>query len=197
MNSPRLASHSRKTAETDIHIKLNIDGSGKFSSTIDIPFFNHMLNLLTRHALFDIEISGKGDLDVDAHHTVEDCGIVLGMLVREALGTKEGIARYGFAMVPMEECLSRCVLDLCDRPYLVFDATVQKTKVGTFDAELAEEFFRAFAFNCRMTMHLELLRGSNVHHILESLFKALGLALRQAVTVDQRISGVLSTKETI
>ncbi len=193
----RFATQSRKTTETSITIELNVDGSGTFSSALDIPFFNHMLNLLTRHALFDLKISGIGDTEVDAHHSVEDCGIVLGKTLREALGDKTGISRYGIAYVPMEECLARCVLDLCDRPFLTFNIDVPKAKIGEFDAELAEEFFRAFANNGGMTIHLDLLRGNNLHHMLESLFKATGLALRQAVTIDSRIKGVLSTKDTI
>ena len=193
----RFATQSRKTTETSITIELNVDGSGTFSSALDIPFFNHMLNLLTRHALFDLKISGIGDTEVDAHHSVEDCGIVLGKTLREALGDKTGISRYGIAYVPMEECLARCVLDLCDRPFLTFNIDVPKAMIGEFDAELAEEFFRAFANNGGMTIHLDLLRGNNLHHMLESLFKATGLALRQAVTIDSRIKGVLSTKDTI
>lgn len=190
----REARVARRTNETEISIRLIVDGSGKFSGTIGVPFFEHMLNLFTRHALFDIEIAGKGDVQIDAHHTVEDAGIVLGQALREALGDKKGIERYGTAYVPMEESLARCALDICNRPFLRFDAEVPKAKVGEFDAELAEEFMRAFVMNAGITMHLSLLCGSNVHHILEAMFKAAGRALGQAVTVNPRISGVFSTK---
>lgn len=197
MATERKAVIDRKTAETQIRIELNLDGSGRFESNLNVPFLNHMLHLLTRHALFDMTVTGTGDVHVDDHHTVEDCGIVLGQALKTALGDKQGIARYGTGAVPMEECLGRCVLDICNRPYMIYDVELPKVKIGTFDSELGEEFFRAFAFNAGITMHLDLLRGSNAHHILEALFKATGLALRTAVSVDPRISGVLSTKESI
>lgn len=197
MATERKAVIDRKTAETQICIELNIDGSGKFQSNLNVPFLNHMLHLLTRHGLFDMTITGTGDVHIDDHHTVEDCGIVLGQVLKAALGDKTGIARYGTGSIPMEECLGRCVLDICNRPFMVYNVELGKTKVGTFDAELGEEFFRAFAFNAGITMHLDLLRGTNIHHILEALFKATGLALRQAVAIDPRITGVLSTKESI
>jgi imidazoleglycerol-phosphate dehydratase len=154
-----------------------------------------MMDLFARHALIDLEISGKGDVQIDAHHTVEDVGIVLGQALKQALGDRAGIERYGEAYVPMEESLARCVLDLCNRAYLRFDADVPKAKIGDFDAELAEEFFRAFAYNGGITMHLSLLTaGGNLHHVLEAMFKAVGRALGKAVARNPRIHGVLSTK---
>ncbi|MCX7624639.1 MAG: imidazoleglycerol-phosphate dehydratase HisB [Candidatus Sumerlaeaceae bacterium] len=191
---PRVAEMSRQTNETQLSIRVNLDGSGKFSSTLGVPFFEHMLDLFSRHALMDLSIHGKGDLQIDAHHTVEDVGIVLGQAVRQALGGKAGIQRYGEAYVPMEEALVRCVLDLCNRPYLRYEVPVPKSKVGEFDVELAEEFFRAFAFNGGITMHVHLFYGSNLHHILEAAFKAVGRAFGKATSYDPRIVGVLSTK---
>ncbi|MCX7719511.1 MAG: imidazoleglycerol-phosphate dehydratase HisB [Candidatus Sumerlaeaceae bacterium] len=190
----RCALISRTTNETQITMRLAVDGQGRFTGTIGVPFFEHMLNLFTRHAHFDLHIEGRGDLEVDAHHTVEDAGIVLGQALREALGDKAGMARYGTAYVPMEETLARCVLDVCNRPYLRFDAQIPKTKVGEFDAELCEEFMRAFCVNAGITMHITVLHGANVHHILEAIFKAVGRALGQAVARDPRIHGVFSTK---
>lgn len=190
----RVAQLTRETSETSITAKVNLDGTGTCLCDLDIPFFSHMMNLLARHSLFDIELSGKGDVHIDAHHTVEDAGITLGQAIKTAMGDRTGIERYGEAYVPMEETLARCVLDLCNRPYLAFDADIPKTKVGEFDAELAEEFFRAFAFNAGITMHLTMLRCGNVHHMLEALFKATGRALGKAATINPRIQGVLSTK---
>jgi imidazoleglycerol-phosphate dehydratase len=184
----------RKTNETDLTVEVLLDGQGTFSGSVGIPFLEHMLALLARHALVDLTISGTGDLAVDDHHTTEDLGITLGQAVREALGDRQGIRRYGEAYVPMEECLARCVLDLCNRPYFVFQAAIPRTKVGTFDAELGEEFLRAFAINVGATVHLDMLRNGNVHHGLEALFKATGRALGQAISIDPRIQGVMSTK---
>jgi imidazoleglycerol-phosphate dehydratase len=190
----RYAEITRTTQETQITMRLAVDGQGRFTGTIGVPFFEHMLNLFTRHAHFDLHIEGRGDLEVDAHHTVEDAGIVLGQALKQALGDKAGMARYGTAYVPMEETLARCVLDICNRPYLRFDAQIPKTKVGEFDAELCEEFMRAFCVNAGITMHITLLHGANVHHILEAIFKAVGRALGQAVARDPRVHGVFSTK---
>lgn len=192
--SGRTAEVSRDTAETSIRAQVNLDGTGQCTCDLGVPFFAHMMNLLARHALMDISLTGKGDLEIDAHHTVEDAGITLGQALRQALGDRAGIERYGEAYVPMEETLARCVLDLCNRPFLVFNAEIPKAKVGDFDAELAEEFFRALAFNAGITMHLDLIRGGNVHHMLEALFKAVGRALAKAMAPNPRISGVLSTK---
>lgn len=185
---------TRETSETAITGKVNLDGTGKCVCDLGVPFFSHMMNLFARHALIDIELTGKGDVQIDAHHTVEDAGITLGQVIKTALGDRAGIERYGEAYVPMEETLARCVLDLCNRPYLLFKAEIPKCKVGEFDAELAEEFFRALSFNAGITMHLEILRGGNVHHMLEAMFKATGRAFGKATAVNPRIKGVLSTK---
>lgn len=190
----RQAHLQRVTSETQLEISLLIDGEGKFSGNLGVPFFEHMLNLFARHALIDLEIKGKGDIEVDAHHLVEDVGITLGQVLKNALGSKAGIERYGSSAVPMEETLARCVLDICNRPYLHYDVEIPKAKVGNFDVELAEEFFRAFAFNAGITMHVSLLYGKNLHHILEAIFKAAGRALSQAMAYNPRIQGVLSTK---
>jgi imidazoleglycerol-phosphate dehydratase len=190
----RSALLSRETSETRINLNLVVDGSGQFTGSIGIPFFEHMMNLFSRHSLFDVAITGTGDVEVDAHHTVEDVGIVLGQALKQALGTKAGIERYGEAYVPMEEALARCVLDICNRPYFHFDAKIAKAKVGNFDVELAEEFFRAFAVNAGITMHITVFYGRNLHHILEAIFKAVGRALAKAVQLNPRIQGVLSTK---
>ncbi len=193
----RRARVERRTNETQLVVDVNIDGQGTFSGTVGVPFLEHMLNLFARHAQIDLVLSGQGDTPIDDHHTSEDLGITLGLAVREALGKREGIRRYGEAYVPMEECLARCVIDLCNRPYFVFCASIPKAKVGTFDAELGEEFLRAFTLNCPATVHLDLLRSGNVHHGLEAMFKAIGRALGQAATIDGRIAGVLSTKGTL
>ncbi len=185
---------TRQTSETTITAKVNLDGTGQCVCDLGVPFFAHMMNLFARHSLIDIEITGKGDVEIDAHHTVEDAGITLGQVIKTALGDRAGIERYGEAYVPMEETLARCVLDLCNRPYLAIDADIPKCKVGEFDAELGEEFFRALAFNAGITMHLSVLRGGNVHHVLEALFKATGRAMDKALTINPRIEGVLSTK---
>ncbi len=190
----RIAQLTRDTSETSITAKVHLDGGGSCVCDLGVPFFAHMMNLFARHSLIDVELTGKGDLDIDAHHTVEDAGIVLGQVIKTALGDRSGIERYGEAYVPMEETLVRCVLDLCNRPYLAFEADIPKVKVGEFDAELAEEFFRALAFNAGITMHLTILRGGNVHHMLEALFKATGRAMGKALALNPRIEGVLSTK---
>jgi imidazoleglycerol-phosphate dehydratase len=190
----RTADVKRSTKETQISVHLNLDGTGECRCELNVPFFSHMINLLARHALMDIDITGTGDVEIDAHHTVEDAGITLGQAFRQALGDRAGIERYGEAYVPMEESLARCVLDVCNRSYLKFDCDIPKTKVGDFDAELGEEFFRAFVNNAGITMHLTLLAGGNVHHMLEAMFKATGRALGKAVARNPRIHGVFSTK---
>jgi imidazoleglycerol-phosphate dehydratase len=192
--SGRTAEFNRDTSETELSARIDVDGTGRFEGSVGVPFFEHMLNLLARHSLMDIALEGRGDLAIDSHHTVEDCGIVLGRALKEALGDKAGINRYGEAYVPMEEALARCVLDICNRPYLRFDAELPKAKVGEFDVELAEEFLRAFAFNAGITMHITVFYGANLHHIVEAVFKAVGRALAQAVDFNPRIRGVLSTK---
>ncbi len=190
----RVAEVRRDTKETQLAVRVNLDGKGVFAGSVGVPFFEHMLDLFTRHALVDLELKGKGDLQIDAHHTVEDVGIVLGQAVRQALGDRAGIERYGEAYVPMEESLARCVLDLCNRPYFRYNVSIPKAKVGEFDVELVEEFLRAFAFNAGITMHVELFYGSNLHHILEAVFKAVGRAFGKAIQCNSRIEGVLSTK---
>jgi imidazoleglycerol-phosphate dehydratase len=193
----RKAHLRRDTKETQLRVSLNVDGEGKFSGRLGVPFFEHMMDLFARHSLMDIEVDGRGDLEVDAHHTVEDVGIVLGQALKAAVGDKKGIERYGEAYVPMEEVLARCVLDICNRPYLRFDAKIPKAKIGNFDAELAEEFLRALAFNAGITMHITVFYGKNLHHVLEAVFKSVGRALARATALNPRIHGVFSTKGTL
>lgn len=190
----RKASLKRKTYETDISMELNIDGEGKSSISTGIGFFDHMLNLFARHGLMDLTVEAKGDLEVDAHHTVEDVGIVLGQLIKEALGDKKSIKRYGTSYVPMDESLVLVSLDLSGRPFLVFDVNFTCEMTGTMETELFEEFFRAVSHNAGMTLHIKLLHGSNSHHIAEAVFKAFGRALDEATKIDERIKGIMSTK---
>ncbi|HPD01026.1 MAG TPA: imidazoleglycerol-phosphate dehydratase HisB [Acetivibrio sp.] len=185
---------SRKTSETDISLSMNIDGTGKGDISTGVGFFDHMLNLFAKHGLFDLKIRAKGDLDVDAHHTVEDVGIVLGQAIKEALGEKKSIKRYGSSFVPMDEALVLAALDLSGRPYLVFDGKLENEKLGNMDTELVEEFFRAVAFNAGINLHIKVFYGSNTHHIIEAMFKAFGRALDEASGMDNRIEGVMSTK---
>ncbi|MGN0577310.1 MAG: imidazoleglycerol-phosphate dehydratase HisB [Ruminiclostridium sp.] len=191
----RTAEIARKTKETDIKIKLNIDGSGVHDIDTGIGFFDHMLTALCVHGGFDLEISCKGDLYVDGHHTVEDVGICLGKAFCEALGDKSGIMRYGSAFIPMDEALGFCSLDISARPYLVFNADFSDDRIGEYDTCLTEEFMRAFAFNAGITLHLKEEYGKNDHHITEALFKALAHALKQAVSVNGGVT--LSTKGTL
>jgi imidazoleglycerol-phosphate dehydratase len=190
----RKAEVSRKTKETDIRLKLWVDGTGKSEINTGIGFFDHMLDLFAKHGLFDLEIKADGDLNVDAHHTVEDVGIVLGQVIKEALGEKKSIKRYGSSFVPMDEALSMVALDISGRPFLVFDAEFSADKVGEMETELVEEFFRAVAFNAGINLHIKNLYGGNNHHIIESIFKAFARALDEATAVDKRIDGVMSTK---
>ncbi|HID97493.1 MAG TPA: imidazoleglycerol-phosphate dehydratase HisB [Thermodesulfobacteriaceae bacterium] len=184
----------RTTRETDIDLTLRLDGKGRASVNTGVGFLDHMLTLWAVHGFFDLELSAQGDLEVDAHHTVEDTGICMGQAVAQALGDFSGIRRYGSARIPMEESLARVDLDLCRRPFLVFNADFRTQKVGTFDTELIEEFLRAMAVNSGMTLHAAVLYGSNSHHMAEAVFKALGRAMDQATEVDPGISGVLSSK---
>lgn len=184
----------RETAETSIEVSINLDGTGKSQVDTGIGFFDHMLALFSRHGLFDVNISAKGDLQVDAHHTVEDTGIVLGKAIAEALSDKKSITRYGDALVPMDEALALAIVDISGRPFLVYDVSISSPKTGDFDSELAKEFFRALAFNAGITLHLKLLYGTNTHHIIEAVFKAFARALAKAVRKDERIDGVMSTK---
>lgn len=191
----RTAEIARKTKETDIKIKLNLDGSGVHDIDTGIGFFDHMLTALCVHGGFDVEISCNGDLYVDGHHTVEDVGICLGKAFCEALGDKSGIMRYGSAFIPMDEALGFCSLDISARPYLVFNADFSDDRIGEYDTCLTEEFMRAFAFNAGITLHIKEEYGKNDHHITEALFKALAHALKQAVSVNGGVT--LSTKGTL
>lgn len=188
----RTAEINRKTAETDISVKLNLDGSGKAEITTGIGFFDHMLNALTVHSGFDISLNALGDLYVDGHHTVEDAGIVLGRAFKEAIGDRSGIGRYGTAFIPMDEALGFCSLDISNRPYLVFEAEYSDDRTGNFDNCLTEEFFRAFAFNAGITLHVKCLYGANDHHKIEAMFKAVAHALKAAAAING--TEVLSTK---
>ena len=193
----RRASQSRKTAETDVELSLNLDGSGESTIETGIPFFDHMLTLFSRHSLIDLKLQVRGDVEVDYHHTVEDSGIVLGECLREALGDKHGIARYGHAYIPMDESLSRVVIDLSNRPWLEFRAPPETPDAQNFPFSLVEEFFRALASNLRANIHLEIFYGRDGHHIAESAFKSLARALRAAVALDPRVKGIPSTKEAL
>lgn len=193
----RNAKVERKTKETDIILELNIDGTGKGIIETGIGFFNHMLDNFARHGFFDLNLITNGDLHVDSHHTVEDTGIVLGQAIRNALGDKKGIKRYGNAMIPMDETLVLCALDLSGRPYLVFDLPLTAEKVGYMETELVKEFFYAVSYSAGMNLHIKLIHGSNNHHIIEAAFKAFAKALDQAVQYDDRIEDVLSTKGTV
>ena len=188
----RQAEIHRKTGETDIAISLVIDGEGRFEGTTGIGFFDHMKNLLACHSGMDISLSCQGDLEVDNHHTIEDLGIALGTVFLKALGDKKGIRRYGAFFCPMDETLSRIVLDLSGRPYFVYDVKIPVERIGTFETEMTREFFLAFAMHGMMNLHMACLYGENGHHIVESLFKGLGHALKEAVTVEG--GRVLSTK---
>ncbi len=193
----RTASEARDTAETKIKLELNLDGSGKSTIDTGIPFFDHMLTLFSRHSLIDLNVRVDGDVEVDYHHTVEDTGIVLGNCLREALGNKHGITRYGHAYLPMDETLCRVVVDLSNRPHLEFRHPAQTPDAQNFRFTLVEEFFRAVTCNLRANIHAEVLYGRDGHHIAESLFKGLARALRVAITIDPRVDGVPSTKEVL
>ena len=190
----RKAELNRQTGETKVQVALNLDGTGKAAAETGVGFFNHMLDLLSRHSLIDMTIHADGDLDVDSHHTVEDVGIVIGQCIEKALGDKRGIHRYGWAIVPMDESLAQVALDLSGRPAFVFNAQFKGPKIGTFDVELVAEFFKALATNAKMNLHISVPYGENNHHIAEAIFKAIAKALRQAVTIDPRNQGVPSTK---
>ena len=193
----REASVNRKTGETDIQAKLNLDGEGNYSINTGVGFFDHMLKLMTKHGLLDLALSAKGDLEVDSHHTIEDVGIVLGQCLNEALGDKKGIKRYGTSFVPMDEVLASVSIDVSGRPFIVCDFNFTVDRVGEMDTEMVEEFLRAFAFNAGITLHARVLYGKNNHHMIEAVFKALGRALREAADIDARIKGVMSTKGSI
>jgi imidazoleglycerol-phosphate dehydratase len=194
----RSASVKRDTAETKIALRLDLDGTGKAEIATGIGFLDHMLTLLARHSLIDMEIRAKGDLEVDDHHTAEDIGIALGQAFREALGDKKGITRYADCLMPMDETLTRVAIDISGRPFLVFRTAFPTARIGTFDSELVREWFQAFAINAGITLHVETLYGANSHHIAESCFKGLARVLRAAVATDPRMKGkVPSTKGTL
>lgn len=193
----RTAEITRVTKETDIALRLNLDGSGKAEINTGIGFFDHMLNSFARHGFFDLDCKVKGDLYVDCHHTIEDTGIVLGEAIKQALGEKKGIKRYGSFLLPMDEALVMCALDLSGRPYLVFDAEFSTDRVGYFDTEMVKEFFYAVSYSAGMNLHIRQISGSNNHHIIEATFKAFAKALDEAVGYDPRITDVLSTKGTL
>src|SRR6478736_9598268 len=193
-SNERLADVRRKTKETDVRVKLNLDGSGKSQISIGLPFLEHMLELFAKHGLFDLEIRCNGDLEIDDHHSVEDIAITLGQTLSEALGEKKGINRYGEAIVPMDEALRRAVIDLSGRFYLVYEVPTKRQKIGNFSVELAEHFWRSFAETAKFNLHIDCLRGRNTHHMLEGTFKATARALQKAVALNSRIVGVPSTK---
>ena len=190
----RCAEIKRKTVETQISMKLTLDGEGKCDIATGIGFLDHMLTLLAKHSFMDLTVKAKGDLEVDSHHTVEDIGIVLGEALRVALGDKAGIHRYGNCFIPMDETLAHACLDFSGRPFLVFGAEIPKIKLGNYDTEMTEEFFRAVAMHCGLTLHIRVLYGSNVHHIIEAIFKAFARAVAEAAAVDPRVKGVMSSK---
>jgi imidazoleglycerol-phosphate dehydratase len=191
----RQAHVERKTRETEIALQLNLDGTGASEVQTPIPFFSHMLEAWSKHGLMDLAVEASGDVEVDIHHTVEDVGIVLGQALRQALGDKRGVVRYGTAFVPMDEALVQASVDLSGRPFLVFNVPVARTRVSNFDLDMLQEFFRAFAFNAEITLHVTMHYGHNLHHIAEAVFKAVGRSLAEATRLNPRITGVLpSTK---
>lgn len=190
----RRAVIERTTSETDVRVVFNLDGSGRSSVQTGIPFLDHMLSLFAKHGTFDLEVRCRGDLEIDAHHSVEDIGICLGLALEKALGDKKGIVRFAHSYFPMDETLVRVAVDLSGRPYLVYRVKVAREKVGSLDAELIEEFWKAFVTHARLNVHAELLYGRNAHHIFEAVFKAAARALSTATRVDPRIKGVPSTK---
>lgn len=190
----RTATVNRKTKETEIAVTLEIDGTGKGEVKTGIGFFDHMLEGFVKHGLFDAKISVNGDLMVDGHHTVEDTGIVIGQAIKEAVGDKQGIKRYGFFILPMDDALCLCAIDLCGRPYLQFDCEFPVERVGELDTELVKEFFYAVSYSAGLNLHIKMLNGRNAHHMIEAMFKAFAKALDEATSFDERIHGVLSTK---
>ena len=193
----RIGSCVRNTKETQIELEINLDGSGEAAVDTGIPFFDHMLNGFARHGLFDLRVRVKGDLEVDCHHTVEDTGIVLGQAIAQALGDKAGIKRYGSFLLPMDETLALCAIDLSGRPYLNYDVCFTTEQIGTLDTEMIREFFYAVSYSAAMNLHVKILDGINNHHMAEALFKAFGKALDAATMEEPRLSGVWSTKGTL
>ncbi|MFA5881962.1 MAG: imidazoleglycerol-phosphate dehydratase HisB [Eubacteriales bacterium] len=194
MAKARKSKTSRTTTETDINVKINLDGKGSYILETEVPFLDHMLALWARHGMFDLDVAAQGDTGIDDHHTVEDIGICLGEAISQALGDKSGIKRYGTAFAPMDEALAMVVVDISGRAFLAFDVPMPAAKVGDFDTELVEEFLRALANHADITLHVRLLQGKNTHHVIEAVFKGLGRAMKEAVTIDERIEGILSTK---
>ncbi|MEE1102372.1 MAG: imidazoleglycerol-phosphate dehydratase HisB [Agathobacter sp.] len=192
--SERIASISRKTKETDINVSLCIDGCGKSNIDSGVGFFNHMLEGFAKHGFFDLNLSCDGDIEVDCHHTIEDCGIVLGNAIKEAIGDKKGIKRFGSCILPMDESLVLCAVDLSGRPYLVFDGEFSTSTVGDMDTEMVKEFFYAVSYSAGMNLHIKVLNSGNNHHMIEAMFKSFARALDEATTFDSRITDVLSTK---
>lgn len=194
MSGNRISKIKRVTFETDISVSLDLDGTGKSEIDTGIGFLNHMLTLFSKHGIIDLEVKATGDTDVDFHHTVEDIGIAIGKCLAEVLNNKSGLKRYGTSFLPMDEALALVSVDISGRPFLVFDYQFKTQKVGEFDTELVEEFFRAVAFNAGITLHVKLLYGNNSHHIIEAMFKGFGRALREATSYDERVEGIMSTK---
>ncbi len=192
--SERIASIQRKTKETDISARLNIDGSGSATINTGIGFFNHMLEGFAKHGFFDLNLNCEGDLAVDCHHTIEDCGIVLGRAIKEAVADKKGIKRFGSCILPMDETLVLCAIDLSGRPYLVFDGEFTTDRVGYMDTEMVKEFFYAISYSAEMNLHIKVLNSGNNHHMIEAMFKSFARALDEATTFDPRITDVMSTK---
>ena len=192
--SERIANIQRKTKETDISARLNIDGTGSSTINTGIGFFNHMLEGFAKHGFFDLNLNCEGDLSVDCHHTIEDCGIVLGNAVKEAIGDKKGIKRFGSCILPMDETLVLCAIDLSGRPYLVFDGEFTTDRVGYMDTEMVKEFFYAISYSAEMNLHIKVLNSGNNHHMIEAMFKSFARALDEATTLDPRITDVMSTK---
>lgn len=193
--SPRTAKVERNTLETQIKIDVNLDGTGEACFLTGVPFLDHMLDQVARHGLIDMDINAKGDLEIDAHHTVEDIGITLGQAFAKALGDKKGIVRYGHAYVPLDEALSRVVIDFSGRPGLFYEVTYPRGMIGSFDVDLFREFFQGFVNHAGVSLHIDNLKGSNAHHVAETIFKALGRAIRMAITADPRMAGIMpSTK---
>jgi imidazoleglycerol-phosphate dehydratase len=190
----RAAEVHRATKETDIRVRIGLDGEGRYRVETGVPFLNHMLELFSRHGFFDLEVEGKGDLDVDAHHTVEDVGLTLGEAIRRALADKRGIRRFGAATVPLDEALVSVVVDLSGRPFFVYDVKLEQERIGTFDVELVHDFLLALTNQIGMNLHVHMISGRNPHHIIEASFKGLARALSEAASADPRVKGVLSTK---
>jgi imidazoleglycerol-phosphate dehydratase len=197
MSMSRQATIERTTSETDISVKLNVDGKGDSRIDTGVGFFDHMLTLFAKHGFFDLEIDAKGDLEVDGHHTVEDVGICLGKAFNDALGDKEGIIRYGFYILPMNEALATVSVDISGRPFLAYNMDLSAQHIGGFDTDLTHEFFQAFITNAGVTLHIRLQAGANPHHVIEAVFKGFGKAIDQATSQDSRIAGVQSTKGTL